>query len=193
MKLKLSAILVIFCTTTAAYGAKKNAEPAPWIQEPTSFLGIKFDEKLTYQLKQCPDDYSVPDEICYQQPHQNYYPLFAVPHLGLHGYTAAVMTHDSQIREITLSTKIDDYDTVKAMFIQKYGKPVLQKAEAVRTKVGASFQNEKLYWDGKKVAIILKKYEDSIDKSSVSVINKAVATKAVQAEQGEVTENASKL
>lgn len=193
MKVKMSFALAIICVATAAHGAKKSTDTAPWVQEPTSFLGIKLDEKLIYQLKQCPEDYSVPDEICYRRPFKNYYPLFAVPSLGLHGYTAAVMTHESQIREISLNTKIDDYDTVKEMFIQKYGRPKSQITETVKTKVGATFQNEKSYWEGQKVAIILKKYGDTIDESSVSVINKVVATKAVQAEQGKMKENASKL
>ena len=192
MKVKLSLSLVFICMAAAAHAAKKGAE-VPWSQEPTSFIGINLEEKLTYQLKQCPADYSVPDEICYQRPFQGYYPLFAVPSLGLHGYTAGVLTHDSQIREITLDTKADDYEAVKSMFIQKYGKPTLQKTEAVKTKVGAIFQNEKLYWDGRKVSIILKKYSDTIEKSSVSVINKAVATKAVEAQRSKLTENASQL
>ncbi|UVL30138.1 hypothetical protein [Pseudomonas donghuensis] len=192
MKVKLSLSLVFICMAAAAHAAKKGAE-VPWSQEPTSFIGINLEEKLTYQLKQCPADYSVPDEICYQRPFQSYYPLFAVPALGLHGYTAGVMTYESQIREITLDTKVDDYEAVKSMFIQKYGKPTLQKTEAVKTKVGATFQNEKLYWDGRKVSIILKKYSDTIEKSSVSVINKAVATKAVEAQRSKLTENASQL
>lgn len=192
MKLKLSLSLAIICVATAAQAAKKDTETR-WLHEPTSFIGIKLDQNLTYQLKSCPADYSVPDEVCYQQPFQGYYPLFAVPSLGLHGYTAGVLTHDSQIREITLDTKADDYEAVKSMFIQKYGKPTLQKTEAVKTKVGATFQNEKLYWDGRKVSIILKKYSDTIEKSSVSVINKAVATKAVEAQRSRLTENASQL
>ncbi|MOA61943.1 hypothetical protein D3C78_1872140 [compost metagenome] len=79
------------------------------------------------------------------------------------------------------------------MFVQKYGKPKLQATEMVKTKVGATFQNEKLFWEGERVVILLKKYSDTIDKSSVSVINKAVAMKAVQAEQGKLSENASRL
>lgn len=192
MKVKLSLSLAIICMASAAHGASKGSE-GQWLQEPRSFIGIKLDEKLTYQLKECPADYSIPDEICYKRPFQGYYPLFAVPSLGLHGYTAGVMTHDSQIREISLDTKADDYEIVKSMFIQKYGKPTLQKTETVKTKVGASFQNEKLYWDGRKVSIILKKYSDTIDKSSVSVINKAVAIKAVEAEQSKLSESASQL
>jgi len=192
MKLKLSLSLAIICVVTAAQAAKKDAE-ARWLNEPTSFIGIKLDQGLTYQLKECPADYSVPDEVCYQRPFQGYYSLFAVPALGLHGYTAGVMTHESQIREISLSTKIDDYETVKAMFLQKYGKPQLQGTEMVKTKVGATFQNEKLFWEGEKVIILLKKYGETIDKSSVSVINKAVAMKAVRAERGKLSENASQL
>lgn len=190
--MKKSLSLVLICVAGAAQGANKGTEGS-WSQEPTSFIGINLDEKLTYQLKQCPSDYSVPDEVCYKTPFQGYYPLFALPALGLHGYTAGVMTHESQIREISLETKADDYDSVKSMFIQKYGKPTLQKTEVVKTKVGATFQNEKLYWDGRKVSIVLKKYSDTIEKSSVSVINKAVATKAVEAEQSKLTENASQL
>jgi hypothetical protein len=193
MKAKLSMALAILCMATAAYGAKKNADPAPWVQEPVSFLGIKFDDKLIYQLKQCPTDYSVPAEICYQPPFKNYYRLFAVPSLGLHGYTAAVLTHDSLIREIVLSTKVNDYDAVKSMLTQKYGRPTNQITETVKTKIGATFQNEKSYWEGQRVLIIFSKYGDDIDTSSVSVINKAIATKALQDEQGKLSENASKL
>ncbi len=193
MNTKLSTALAILCLATSAYGAKKNAEPMPWGQEPATFLGIKLDEKLIFQLKQCPADYSVPAEICYQRPIQNYYPLFAVPSLGLHGYTAAVLTHDSSIREIVLRTKVDDYDAVVALLIQKYGSPQSQRAEIVRTKVGATFQNEKSYWEGNKVQIILRKYSDNIDTSSISVINKSVAVEALRDEHGKVSENASKL
>lgn len=193
MKAKLSTALAILCMATAAYGAKKNAEPTPWIQEPISFLGIKFDEKLIYQLKQCPADYSIPAETCYKTPFRNYYPLFAVPSLGLHGYTAGVFTHDSLVREVVLSTKIEDYDAVKAMLIQKYGHPKSQIKETVKTKVGAAFQNEKSYWEGQKIQIILSMYSDDIDTSSVSVINKVVAIKALQEERNKLSENASKL
>ncbi|PBJ12922.1 hypothetical protein BSF43_18770 [Pseudomonas ogarae] len=193
MNSKLSIALVFFCLATSAYGAKKNSDPAPWAQEPTTFLGIKLDEKLIYQLKLCPNDYSVPAEICYQRPFQGYYPLFAVPSLGLHGYTAGVLTHDSLVREVVLNTKVDDYEAVMALLTQKYGRPQSQKTEMVKTKVGATFQNEKSYWEGKKVGIILSKYSDDIDTSSVSVINKTVAAKALQDERGKVDENASKL
>lgn len=193
MNSKLSIALAIFCLATSAYGANKNSDPAPWAQEPTTFLGIKLDEKLVYQLKQCPNDYSVPVEICYQRPFQGYYPLFAVPSLGLHGYTAGVLTHDSLIREVVLNTKVDDYEAVMALLTQKYGRPQSQKTEMVKTKVGATFQNEKSYWEGKRVGIILSKYSDDIDTSSVSVINKTVAAKALQDERGKVDENASKL
>ncbi|EIK64006.1 hypothetical protein [Pseudomonas lactis] len=193
MNAKLSTALAILCLATSAYGAKKNAEPTPWVQEPTTFLGIKFDEKLIYQMKQCPADYSVPPEICYQRPFQGYYPLFAVPSLGLHGYTAGVLTYDSLIREIVLNTKKDDYDAVVALLTQKYGRPQSQKTEMVKTKVGATFQNEKSYWEGKKVQIILSKYSDNIDTSSISVINKSVAVEALRDEHGKVNENASKL
>lgn len=192
MKSKLSLSLVFICLATAAQAAKKEAE-VRWPQEPSSFIGIKLDQNLTYQLKQCPGDHSVPDEVCYKQPFQGYYPLFALPSLGLHGYTAGVMTHESKIREISLSTKEDDYGKVKSMFIQKYGKPKLQGTETVKTKAGAIFQNEKLFWEGERVVILLKRYGDTINESSVSVINKTVATKAVQVERGKLLESASKL
>ena len=116
-----------------------------------------------------------------------------MPSLGLHGYTAGVLTHDSLIREIVLNTKIDDYDAVVALLTQKYGRPQSQKTEMVKTKVGATFQNEKSYWEGKKVKIILRKYSDNIDTSSISVINKSVAVEALRDEHGKVIENASKL
>jgi len=192
MSVRKALLLAVICTATAAHGAKRSAEPEVWVQEPTSFLGIKLDEKLIYQLKQCPEDYSEPDGMCYERPFQGYYPLRSTPPLGI-GYGAAVMTHESQIREIRLTTKVDNYDTVKAMLLQKYGRPIKQSSDTVKTKVGATFQNEKAYWDGQRVTIVLEKYYDTIDKSRVSVISKDVAHKAVNAEKDKMMNNASQL
>lgn len=192
MNVKFSLSLALMCMATAAYAAKGSPQ-AQWPLEPTSFIGIKFDQNLIYQLKECPSNYSVPDEICYKKPFRGYYPLFAVPSLGLHGYTAGVATHDSLIQEIILATKIEDYEALKLMLVQKYGKPTLQGAEPVKTRAGATFQNEKLYWEGLKVSIILTKYSDTIDKSALSVINNAVAIKAVKAEHDKLIKNASQL
>ncbi|MCE0968506.1 hypothetical protein [Pseudomonas sp. NMI4491_12] len=192
MGIRKALLLAVICTATAAHGAKRSAEPEVWVQEPTSFLGIKLDEKLIYQMKQCPEDYSDPDGMCYERPFQGYYPLRSTPPLGI-GYGAAVMTHDSQIREIRLTTKEGNYDNVKSMLLQKYGRPLKQSSETVKTKVGAAFKNEKIYWDGKKVTIVLERYYDTIDKSRVSVINKDVAHKAIKAENDKMTDSASKL
>jgi hypothetical protein len=195
MKMKMLPALAILCIATAAHGARKNTEPAPWIQEPTSFLGINFKEKLIYQLRQCPEDYSIPNETCYQKPiYANYYQLLSLPNLGLiNGYSGSVITHELKIREITLTTKIGDYESVKEMFIQRYGRPKSQAVEAVKTKGGGTFQNEKLYWEGDSISIILSKYGESIDKSLASVVNKSVAVEAIKLEQEKLKDSASKL
>lgn len=192
MNVKFSLSLALMCMAAATHAANESPR-AHWPLEPTSFIGIKFDQKLIYQLKECPANYSVPDEICYNKPIRGYYPLFAVPSLGLHGYTAGVATYDSLIQEIKLTTKIEDYETLKSMLVQKYGKPSLQGGELVKTRAGATFQNEKLYWEGLKVSIILTKYSDTIDKSSLSVINNSVAIKAVKAEHDKLIKSASQL
>lgn len=195
MGVRKAILLAVICTATAAHGAKKSTEAEVWAQEPTSFIGIKLNEKLIYQLKQCPEDYDfdAPEEMCYERPYiEGYYSLRDTPPLGI-GYGAAVMTHESQIREIRLTTKADNYDAVKSMLLQKYGKPLKQSSETVKTKVGAAFQNEKTYWDGQRITIILEKYYDTIDKSSVSVINKDVAYKAIKAEKDKMANNASNL
>ncbi|WP_152645533.1 hypothetical protein [Pseudomonas sp. 10-1B] len=193
MSVRKALFLLAICTATASHGANRSAEPKVWAQEPTSFLSIKLNEKLIYQLKQCPEDYSVPDEMCYERPYiEGYYSLRSTPPLGI-GYGAAVVTHESQIREIRLTTKVENYDTVKAMLLQKYGQPLKQSSETVKTKVGVSFQNEKSYWDGQKVMLILDKYGDTIDKSEISVISKDIAHKAIKAEKDEMINHASQL
>ncbi|WP_350298127.1 hypothetical protein [Pseudomonas putida] len=192
MKGRLLLSLGAICVATGVHAAdERKSTQGMWHQEPASFIGIQINQNLTYQLNQCPAD-SVPDRLCYKKAFENYYTLRAVPPLGLHGYSASVLTHDSQIREITLTTKIADYQ-VKDLLVRKYGKPHLQGTEIVKTKVGATFQNEKLFWEGKSVAILLEKYSDTIDKSSVSVINTAVAVKAKQVERGKLLDSASQL
>jgi len=193
MKGRLLLSLGAICVATGVHAAdERKSTQGMWHQEPASFIGIQINQNLTYQLNECPTD-SVPDRLCYKKAFENYYTLRAVPPLGLHGYSASVITHDSQIREITLTTKIDDYQNIKDLLVRKYGKPQLQGTETVKTKVGATFQNEKLFWEGKSVAILLEKYSDTVDKSSVSVINTVVAVKAKQVEKSLLLNSASQL
>lgn len=191
MRLSSLLPLAFFCAASTAHADTKG-EDMRWPQQPASFMGVSLDKAITSQLSQCHLD-SSPNNLCYQSPYRGYYPLSGLPQIGIYGYRLSVMTYESKIRQITLDTDSDDYKTLKSMLLQKYGKPKLEGSGAVTTNAGVTFENEKLLWEGDKVMIILKKYSDTIDESSVLVINKSVADHAKEAERSKLLENASKI
>lgn len=192
VNLKFAVPLAFLCIASTTEAATKGGDTG-WPQQPTSFMGITLSEPLTRQINQCIAG-SYPPKLCYQEPyHGYYYDLSGLPEIGILGYSVSVMTFESEIRQMSMDLDSDDYGTIKSMLLEKYGKPKLEGAGPVRTKVGATFQNEKLLWEGDRYLVVLMRYGETIDKSSVVVINKSVADKAKESKMKKQSENSSKI
>jgi hypothetical protein len=194
MKSKMAIFLLGACLATSAVAAKKAAEPAVWTLEPDSFMGIKLSSNLIYDVKQCPAGYEPPKEMCYQKPYGDLYILNGLPSIGLiGGYQLSAKVKDSAVQYLYLTASSDDFPRLSQVLITKYGKPTRSESEPVKTKAGATFTNEKLSWSGPKVLIVLSKYSDDINTSSVSVTNRDVSMKALSDEKKKISDAASKL
>jgi len=194
MKSKIAFFALGICLAGSSLAAKKSTEPEPWKLEPDSFMGIKFSSNIKYDLTQCPDGYEPPKEMCYQKPYSDLYILNGLPNIGLvGGYQLSAKVKDSAIQYFYLSASSDDFARLSQILISKYGKPTRSESEPVKTKGGATFTNEKLSWSGGKVLIVLSKYADDINTSSVSVTNRAASMKALDDEKKKISDAASKL
>lgn len=194
MKSKVAIFLLGACLATSAVSAKKAPEPEAWSLEPDSFMGIQLSGNLTNAIKQCPAGYELPKEMCYQKPYGDLYILNGLPNIGLiGGYQLSAKVKDSAIQYFYLTASSDDFPRLSQVLITKYGKPTRTESETVKTKAGATFNNEKLSWSGQKVLIVLSKYSDDINTSSVSVTNRGVSMKALSDEKKKINDAASNL
>ncbi|HHW1707561.1 hypothetical protein FA195_16610 [Pseudomonas aeruginosa] len=177
-----------------ALAAPKNAAIKPWIQEPDSFMGINFDQRLEHSLPQCPSGYEPPKSMCRGAPYQGLYTIEGTPSIGLiGGYGLSAMAKTGPVDWFYLTAQVDDFPRLTQIFITKYGQPTTRSTETVKTKGGAEFTNENLQWVGKKVEITLLKYDGDINTSSATL--RTVASKDRAARDGgkKIQDAASKL
>lgn len=190
--MKLGLGLATLIIAGSAIAAPKNSSPKPWAQEPDSFMGISFDQKLVYSLPQCPAGYDLPTAPCRGEPYQGLYTIKGTPAIGL-GYSLSAMAKTGPVDYFYLTTHSDDFLRLEQLFISKYGQPSKRSTEVVKTKVGAEFTNERLHWIGKKVEILLQKYDGDIDTSSASLNSRAATQRSVIEGGQKIQDAASKL
>ncbi len=56
-----------------------------------------------------------------------------------------------------------DYETIRDVFVEKYGKPASVSEEPVQNRMGATFKNEHTLWHGLAMSIYLSRYEDTVN------------------------------
>ncbi|NTZ93912.1 hypothetical protein FCH79_01050 [Pseudomonas koreensis] len=192
MKAKLTIFLLAACVAGSTIAAKKTSEPAPWTQEPDSFMGVKFDQKFVYSVPECPAGYEIPKEMCRGTPYQGFYSTKGAPAIGI-GYGLSVMAKSGPVDSFYLTTSSENYLQLVQLFITKYGQPMKRSTELVKTKGGASLTNENLLWHGKKIEIAIEKYSGDINTSSATLRTLASKTKAVQDVDEKIQSAAGKL
>ncbi len=192
MKKCITLAALIFSGYTLA--APKAVPTKPWTQEPDSFMGIRFDQKLEYSLPQCPAGYEPPKSMCRSAPYQGLYTINGTPSIGLiGGYGLSAMAKTGPVDSFYLTTQVDDFPRLTQIFITKYGQPTTRATEVVKTKGGAEFTNESLQWLGKKVEITLQKYDGDINTSSAALRTTASKERAVLEGGQKIQDAASRL
>ena len=73
---------------------------------------------------------------------------------------------ESKLDSVSLSFKPKDYETLKEIFIQRYGKPTSSQQEPYKTQGGAESTNETLMWKGPHSFINLSRYGSRITDGS---------------------------
>lgn len=196
MKANIAIILLAACLAGPAIAAKKTAEPAPWTQEPDSFMGVKMSSNVIYDLTQCPSGVlnSQQATMCYKPPYKDLYMIEGLPKIGLdYFYSLSVKVRDRAVEYFYLSANTRDFEKLSQVFIAKYGQPGSKVITPVKTKAGASFSNETLTWSGRKVRIVVQRYADDINTSSATISNIEATAKAVGDIKTSINQGASKL
>lgn len=192
MKAKIAFFLLASCAAASAIAAKKTPEPAPWTEEPDSFMGVSFDQKLVYSIPECPSGYEIPKNMCRSTPYQGLYITKGAPPIGL-GYGLSVMAKSGPVDYFYLTTTAENFPKLVQIFITKYGEPMKRSTDLVKTKGGAEFTNEHLLWTGKKVEISLEKYSGDINTSTATLQTLTYKNRSLQDGGQKIQDAAGKL
>ncbi|MFJ3486557.1 hypothetical protein ACIPL1_24605 [Pseudomonas sp. NPDC090202] len=160
----VSALCLPFC----AYAATPTkSAPKVWQQEPDSFMGLRFDQKVDQVLPLCTRG-NMTRTMCHDEPYYNTFRIRSGPSIGS-GYGLHADAGGQGIESFYLTANSEDYVSLSQLLISKYGPPTERTAKVVKTKAGAEFNNETLLWKGSKVIIFAQKYSGDIDSSAVSI------------------------
>ncbi|RON88458.1 hypothetical protein [Pseudomonas fluorescens] len=191
MKSVLAFILLSAVVAAPALAAKKPAATT-WTQEPDSFMGLRFDQKVDVALPACPRGVGIHKQMCHEPPYTNLYTVNGGPSVGF-GYSLSVFAGGSGVESFYLSTNSDNFSQLAELFTTKYGTPQSSTSEVVKTKGGASFTNETLSWRGSKVSITLQKFAGDINTSAATISDIAATLKKAEEREAKTNSAASKL
>ncbi|MGY2199061.1 hypothetical protein [Pseudomonas gingeri] len=192
MKTKMLILTLAAGITSSAMAAKTPDNPRPWTQEPDSFMGLRFDQKIDAVMPTCPPGTVLSKTMCHDSPYASLYPVRGGPEIGF-GYSLSAFSSDTGVESFYLSTHSDNYPKLVALFTKKYGAPTQSSSEPVKTKGGASFTNETLMWSGKKVSIMIQKLAGDINTSAATINDIAATRKKATEREAKESSNASKL
>lgn len=187
------AVLAAVVFGSSCFAATKSSVSPKWQQEPSAFMGVKLEGNLKYELKQCPAGYDLPAELCWKSTSEEFYEVWGLPKVGIDNLRMSVKVVDSNIQYMRLTTYDDQFPKLRDLLVQKYGNPSSTRKEIVKTAAGATFDNEKLYWQGVNITMVLSRYSGDIETSSLVIFNEKAAAEALTKSQKGIKEAASKL
>lgn len=163
MRSTLAILLFGLCATTSVMAADKKTSPAPWPQEPNSFIRIKLSSAVLNELPDCntfPATFSVKPQahpLCHRvQPGDNYYSISGLPDLGRNiGYRVHMKVLDGEVQLLILTARANCYSELTAIFIAKYGPPSERAKQTIKIKEFTEYAAQELRWLGKSVDITL--------------------------------------
>jgi hypothetical protein len=90
--------------------------------------------------------------------------------------------HGMDAVSFTFATK--HFDTMVGAFVERYGEPTTRESHPVQNRMGATFVNDELHWQGERVTISLSKYGTNVTESSATLLTKeAIERETLRSQQ----------
>ena len=136
----------------AAIAPQPSLGQKKWPQEPDGFMGLKFgsseaDALQLFPRLQCKSDRDMGARHCYM-----------VYHLDEAQIEQLLWFVDGKLVNVTSKFKPECFETIKDVFVARFGQPHRSKAEELRTALNASYSNETVTWESELVFITVEKY-----------------------------------
>ena len=145
-----------------AQPAAPSPSPTPhvWQQEPKAFRGVTWgtsekDANAALKFGFCTDSAST-------IPGSKMRSCMSPFSLGSVSVTAIFQFMNDKLVAVGGHFPSKEYQTVRTAFVEKYGPPMTAKSSTVQNRMNASFEQEKLTWEGPGVAISLDRLGDNV-------------------------------
>ena len=116
-----------------------------------------------------------------------------LPDIGMPYWDATVQLHDGKVEAFMFSTHHYKWLDLKALLIERYGKPLVVDVEKLQMKGGISITGQYLMWRGSRTKITANEYSGDIKTSSVMFVSVEVERQAESARAATARKGAGKL
>ncbi|MFQ6572155.1 hypothetical protein [Pseudomonas sp. UM16] len=178
LKLVLAGILI----PSSALAADVSQVNTSWPQEPTSFMGVDLHGDFLNDVDECPADVSRPETLCRvaTETPDHYLILGAESRRVLLGYQLVAQLSNGRIDKLVFTGPANSSALVAEMLRTDFGPPSHSKTNLVKTRSGATFDNEVLGWTGEKLSIESQRNNEDLGVYSVMLTNTPMSISNVQ-------------
>jgi hypothetical protein len=171
-----------------------------WAKETNTMFGIKLGAPIaSSSVPQCAPTtraYGIPSGPCYEGsgPYSDRIArLWGLDALRQIASSAYAYFHEGSVESIGVDVKYNDYQTFKAILLERYGPPTKITRSEVMTGVGTKIPIETLEWNGRQNTLILIERSGQVDQAQMLFSNNAMREKKHRASQDQIKEGASKF
>lgn len=171
-----------------SHSALAQGKATAWPKEPTAVFGIPLGGEMKDEdLRDCGGIYD---------PSQDYPVAVCALKKGMFGgdvliahipidsmEDGVVQRKDFVVKSVMVNAKHENYRDVKAVLIERYGRPTSTKKETLQNGYGAKFSSEVLHWQGRRVSLTLHERTSTADKTAFIFLGNS--TDAAAASAGE--------
>ena len=198
MKKVFIAASIAAALTAPSIQAIAQGKGATWPKEPTSVFGIPIGGEMKDEdLRDCGG---------IQDPSKEYPVAVCALKKGMFGGDVLIAhipvdsledgfveRRDFQVKSVMVNAKHENYRDVKAVLIERYGKPASTSKEILQNSYGAKFSSEVLRWKGRRVSLTLLERAGQTDKSTLVFSDISTAEAAAAADGRKRKDDATKF
>ncbi|GEM_PF-2970908 len=187
MKKVLMAAGFAAALAVTGHSAIAQGKGATWPKEPDSVFGIKLGQPLNDDLiPYCiDDDPPKPGQLtlCSEDPRDgrgvSEITRLPIPEFG----KGLISRHQGAVSSVFFHGSNDNYQHIKDVLLERYGKPTSSKLDNVQNKAGASFKSEELTWRGSRVSLMLEQRSGTVGDFLVTFTHMPTAKAALRQEE----------
>lgn len=153
-----------------------------WAQEPTSFMGVDLHGDFLKEVEECPANTSEPEKPCRVATEipGRFLVLGTDSRRVLLGYQLIAQLSNGRIETLVFTGPSNSSALVAEMLRTDFGPPSHSKTNLIKTKSGATFDNEVLHWKGEKLSIASQRNDQDLGTYSVMITNTPMSISDVQ-------------